>query len=176
MRTASARISFAMGGLPGPRMALPSYFLATSSRCQRRIVSGVTIGSVLFVHPAREHHHKHLPRRVQYPSTRQVQNGPCRPRLTWREQLNPCKLADLLKVGFWNRTRPGSRPRENLGLQWTGTVVERGSQPHEPGCTDQHAAPDGTREPSSTTQETCVYFVNRRVRNRTHGGVGGRRP
>ena len=50
-------------------------------------------GSVLFVHPAREHHRKHLQRRVQYPSTRQVQNVPCHPRLTWLGQLNPCKLA-----------------------------------------------------------------------------------
>ena len=32
-------------------------------------------GSVLFVHPAREHHHEHLQRRVQYPSTRRFQNA-----------------------------------------------------------------------------------------------------
>ena len=37
MRTASARISFFNGGRPGPRIALPSYFLAISSRCQRKV-------------------------------------------------------------------------------------------------------------------------------------------
>ena len=36
------RISLATDGQPGRRAALPSYFLAINSRCQRRIVSGVT--------------------------------------------------------------------------------------------------------------------------------------
>jgi hypothetical protein len=35
-------------------------------------------GSVLLVHPARDHHHEHLQRRVQYPSTRRFQNAPRR--------------------------------------------------------------------------------------------------
>jgi len=34
--------------------------------------------------------------------------------------------------------RSGSGPSEDIGLQRTGLVVERGSQPHEPGHTDQN--------------------------------------
>ncbi len=39
----SARISCELRGRPGLRCWLPSYFLATSSLCQRRSVSGVTM-------------------------------------------------------------------------------------------------------------------------------------
>jgi hypothetical protein len=41
MRTTSAAISGLVGGRPGRRVFEPSYFLATSLRYQRRIVSGV---------------------------------------------------------------------------------------------------------------------------------------
>lgn len=43
MRTARFRMRPPMRGLPGPRLALPSYFIAMSFRCQRRTVSGVTM-------------------------------------------------------------------------------------------------------------------------------------
>lgn len=43
IRTSSASTSLAMGGLPGPRWAARSYFLAISFRCQINSVSGVTM-------------------------------------------------------------------------------------------------------------------------------------
>ena len=38
---------------------------------------------------------------------------------------------------------------------------------------DLNVEPDGTREPSTGVPETCALLVNRRIRNRMSGGVGG---
>jgi RNA-directed DNA polymerase len=71
--------------------------------------------------------------------------------------------------------RPGRGACRDLGLQRLRSLVERRGQPHEPGRPHQRAEPDGTREPPRSAQETQVQLMNRRIRNRTSGGVGGRR-
>jgi hypothetical protein len=43
VRTINARISAGIGGRPGPRRALPSYWCAINRRCQASNVSGETI-------------------------------------------------------------------------------------------------------------------------------------
>ena len=48
MRTTSSWIVSFTRGLPGPRLALPSYFLAIRLRYHRRMVSGVTIVQISF--------------------------------------------------------------------------------------------------------------------------------
>ena len=49
--------------------------------------------------------------------------------------------------------------------------VERWRQSHEPSRTDRSAAAAGSREPARRAPEAGDLYVNRRVRNRTHGGV-----
>ncbi len=44
--------------------------------------------------------------------------------------------------------RSGRRTCRSVGVQRTRPVVERGHESHEPGRTEQHAEPDGAREPT----------------------------
>ena len=53
--------------------------------------------------------------------------------LLWRQWKRPRTRAKELQKRGLDRG-----PSEHRGLQWTGPVVECGSQPHEPGRTDQH--------------------------------------
>jgi group II intron reverse transcriptase/maturase len=58
-------------------------------------------------------------------------------------------------------------------LQRPGTVVERGSQPHERGRPDLGPAPAWPRELRLGTPAPCALHLNRRMPNGTYGGVGG---
>ena len=52
--------------------------------------------------------------------------------------------------------------------------VERGGLAHACGREQSLACGVGTPEPSDSTPGSAAEHLNRRVRNRTHGGVGGR--
>ena len=53
-------------------------------------------------------------------------------------------------------------------------LVERGGLAHTCGREQSLACGVGTPEPSDSTPGSAAEHLNRRVRNRTHGGVGGR--
>ena len=53
-------------------------------------------------------------------------------------------------------------------------LVERGGRAHACGREQALACGVGTPEPSDSTPGSAAAHLNRRVRNRTHGGVGGR--
>ena len=53
-------------------------------------------------------------------------------------------------------------------------LVERGGLAHACGREQSLACGVGTPEPSDSTPGSAAEHLNRRVRNRTHGGVGGR--
>ena len=53
-------------------------------------------------------------------------------------------------------------------------LVERGGLAHACGREQALACGVGTPEPSDSTPGSAAEHLNRRVRNRTHGGVGGR--
>ena len=53
-------------------------------------------------------------------------------------------------------------------------LVERGGFAHACGRAQSLARGVGTPEPSDSTPGSAAEHLNRRVRNRTHGGVGGR--
>ena len=53
-------------------------------------------------------------------------------------------------------------------------LVERGGLAHACGREQSLACGVGTPEPSDSTPGSAAAHLNRRVRNRTHGGVGGR--
>ena len=53
-------------------------------------------------------------------------------------------------------------------------LVERGGLAHACGREQSLACGVGTPEPSGSTPGSAAAHLNRRVRNRTHGGVGGR--
>lgn len=53
-RSTRSRISWAIGGRPGPRLLVPSYLSATRCRYHRRIVSGVTIEASFWISFAAE--------------------------------------------------------------------------------------------------------------------------
>ena len=63
-------------------------------------------------------------------------------------------------------------PRKTVGLQRPRSLVERRGEPHEPSRPDPVAAAEGAREPARRALETQERLVNRRIRNRTYGGVG----
>ena len=71
------------------------------------------------------------------------------------------------------RARRGSG--QAVSLQRTRTVVERRSVAHERGAAEALLCRAWTGEPSLTASPLADGFVNRRIRNRTYGGVGGRR-
>jgi hypothetical protein len=87
--------------------------------------------------------------------------------LLWRQWKRP-------------RTRPGEAHRtwfergtgERFRLQWSRPLVERRCLAHESG----HSYPlfKGSRslELPRGASGACLFFLNRRVRNRTHGAVG----
>ena len=52
--------------------------------------------------------------------------------------------------------------------------MERGGFAHARGRKQSFARGVGTPEPSQSTLDSAAEHLNRRVRNRTHGGVGGR--
>ena len=53
-------------------------------------------------------------------------------------------------------------------------LVERAGLAHACGREQSLACGVGTHEPSDSTPGSAAEHLNRRVRNRTHGGVGGR--
>jgi hypothetical protein len=76
MRTTSAAISGLVLGRPGRRLFEPSYFLATSRRYQRKMVSGVTMPAI----DARRRRPRTLPftaRRRRWSSVRRSRRDPC---------------------------------------------------------------------------------------------------
>jgi len=90
-----------------------------------------------------------------------------------------------LRAILWRQwKRPGTRlkklrqrgvdcgSRQSRGHEQSWPLVECWRQSHEPSRTDRGAAAAGTREPARRAPEACELCVNRRVRNRTHGGVG----
>jgi hypothetical protein len=86
MRTNSAAISGLVRGRPGWRVFESSYFLATSFRYQRRMVSGVTIP----VMSARRRRPRTLPftaKRRRWSSVRHSRRAPCAARRTREENL-----------------------------------------------------------------------------------------
>ena len=63
---------------------------------------------------------------------------------------------------------------EALGAGPGERLVERGGLAHACGREQSLACGVGTPEPSDSTPGSAAEHLNRRVRNRTHGGVGGR--
>jgi hypothetical protein len=66
-----------------------------------------------------------------------------------------------------------SGPCGRLHLERTRPVVERGRRSHEPSRTGPLVEPPGPREPCPRVSTSQVLGMNRRIRNRTYGGVGG---
>ena len=62
-----------------------------------------------------------------------------------------------------------------ISLQWTWPLVERRSLAYEQSLWSILLQKAGIDTTDSPAQPLSVFNVNRRVRNRTHGGVGGRR-
>ena len=71
--------------------------------------------------------------------------------------------------------RSGPRSGLDLSDQWPRSLVECRRKPHEPG--GPYSLPESawSRELHPGVTTTGVFKLNRRVRNRTQGGVGGRR-
>jgi retron-type reverse transcriptase len=72
-------------------------------------------------------------------------------------------------------TRLGPRAGLDLSDEWPRSLVECGRKPHEPGGPHSPPEPAWPREPHPGVTTIGVFNLNRRVRNRMHGGVGGRR-
>jgi hypothetical protein len=70
-----------------------------------------------------------------------------------------------------------SDPRAGLDLrdQWPRSLVECWRQPHEPGGPHSRTPPAWSRQPRPGVTTYGTFKLNRRIRNRTYGGVVGRR-
>jgi hypothetical protein len=80
--------------------------------------------------------------------------------------LEPCPKTDSARIG--------PRPCVDFRDQRSRTLVECRRKPHEPGHPDPVSAPAWSGKPSFRVAAFYAFNLNRRVRNRTHGGVGGR--
>ena len=92
----------------------------------------------------------------------------------------------LRKILWEQWKKPKTRCRKMVALGTRGCacaqghrhrarrLVERGGLAHACGREQSLACGVGTPEPSDSTPGSAAEHLNRRVRNRTHGGVGGR--
>ena len=62
-----------------------------------------------------------------------------------------------------------------IGHKWERPLVELRRPAHEPGFSEVLLRPDGTRVTARSFALHSMCFMNRRMRNRMSGGVGGRR-
>lgn len=63
----------------------------------------------------------------------------------------------------------------DISEQSTGSVVELGSEPHEPCVPEEVVLRSGIIITAGTSAAVPALTMNRRIRNRTYGGVRGRR-
>jgi hypothetical protein len=90
----------------------------------------------------------------------------CHSVTTVEAALDPCPRTDP--------ARPEPRPCVDFRDQRPRPLVECRRKPHEPGGPDPLSAPAWSGEPYYGVATFSAFNLNRRVRNRTHGGVGGR--
>jgi hypothetical protein len=83
--------------------------------------------------------------------------------------------ASQLSSSRTDSPRPG--PRESVGPcdEWPRSLVECWRQPHESGGPDSFSEPTWPRKTCPKSPRDELLNRNRRIRNRTYGGVGGRR-
>ncbi len=98
-----------------------------------------------------------------------------------REKPDGCVSAGSPEQGCRRRRRqeyrrPKASDQSGRGSGRRGLEEERGLEPHAPSRTGQTIESDGTREPSSGATQTQERLMNRPIRNRSSGGVGGRQP
>lgn len=74
-----------------------------------------------------------------------------------------------------DETRIGRGARVALGNQRARRLVERRGKPHEPGVPEVILRPHGAGVAGGYPPAFPESVMNRRMRNRTYGGVGGRR-
>jgi hypothetical protein len=81
-------------------------------------------------------------------------------------ELDPCPRTDATRLG----------PCPSLGLrnERPRPLVECRRKPHEPSGSDPLSAPAWSGKPPFGVSAFYAFNLNRRVRNRTHGRVGGR--
>ena len=80
--------------------------------------------------------------------------------------LDSCQRIDPARIG--------PRPCVDIRDQRTWTLVERRRKPHEPSHPDPLSASAWSDKPHFGITTSYAFNLNRRVRNRTHGRVGGR--
>ncbi len=89
--------------------------------------------------------------------------------ILWRQWKRPyARARNLMKRGL---TRGAGVA---LGHQRARPVVERGREPHERGLPEVLVRPSGAGVAARYGAAPPARFMNRRMRNRTYGGVGGR--
>ena len=91
----------------------------------------------------------------------------------------PDPLASMEKVAYAGQETDaeGTEQRSiaEIRRQRTWTMVELGGLAHERGLSQEVLRQIRTRVAAGSLPKTSMCYMNRRVRNRTHGGVGGRR-
>src|SRR5690606_20640414 len=71
--------------------------------------------------------------------------------------------------------RPALAEGLDLRNEWPRSLVECRRKPHAPGGHQPRTPTAWTRQPPRTIPGAGTFQLNRRIRNRTYGGVGGRR-
>ncbi len=88
--------------------------------------------------------------------------------ILWRQWKRPrTRLKELRKRGL-DEERAAQSAYNGRGPWWNA-----GSRNTNQAVPTTTVEPDGTREPSTGVPQTCALLVNRRIRNRMSGGVGG---
>src|SRR5690606_21863340 len=71
--------------------------------------------------------------------------------------------------------RPALAEGLDLRNEWPRSLVECGREPHAPGGHQPRTPTAWTRQPARTVTAPGTFQLIRRIRDRTYGGVGGRR-